>query len=95
MDVEHDGAVTPTMRATVLTGHGGIDALEFRADHPTPEPGPGEVLVRVGACGINNTDINTRTGWYDAKVESGVSEELGLHGRSDGAAASWDKSTVT
>ncbi len=51
--------------------------------------------MRVGACGLNNTDINTRTGWYDSKVESSVTEELGLHGRDDGAAASWNKSTVT
>ncbi|MFC8511732.1 alcohol dehydrogenase family protein [Streptomyces sp. NPDC057257] len=82
------------MRATVLTGHGGIDKLVFRDDYPTPAPVEGEVLVRVGACGMNNTDINTRTGWYDTIVESAVSEELGLQGRTDGAASSWNSSTV-
>jgi len=86
--------VPATMRATVLTGHGGIDKLVFRDDYPTPAPAEGEVLVRVGACGMNNTDINTRTGWYDTVVESAVSEELGLQGRSDGAASSWNSSTV-
>ena len=83
------------MRATVLTGHGGIDKLVYRDDYPTPTPSQHEVLIRVGACGINNTDINTRTGWYDAVVESSVSEELGLHGRTDGAASSWNRSSVT
>lgn len=85
----------PTMRATILTGHGGLDKLEYRDDVPTPAPGPGEVLVRVGACGMNNTDINTRTGWYDTVVKTGVSEELGVHGRDDGAASSWNQATVT
>ncbi len=82
------------MMATVLIGHGGIDRLEKRSNYPTPAPAPGEVLVRVGACGINNTDINTRTGWYDSVVETSVSEELGLHGRTDGAASSWNNSSV-
>lgn len=86
--------VPATMRATVLTGHGGIDKLVFRDNYPTPAPAEGEVLVRVGACGMNNTDINTRTGWYDSVVESAVSEELGIQGRSDGAASSWNSSTV-
>ena len=52
------------MRALVTTGHGGLEGLEFRTDWPDPEPGAREVLVAVGACGLNNTDINTRVGWY-------------------------------
>lgn len=83
-----------TMRAVVLTGHGGIDKLEYRTDVAVPMPAKHEVLVKVGACGMNNTDINTRTGWYDARVETGVSEELGLHGRTDKAASSWNKDSV-
>jgi len=51
------------MKALLLTGHGGLDKLEYREDIEKPEPGPGEVLVRVKACGINNTDINIRTAW--------------------------------
>jgi NADPH:quinone reductase-like Zn-dependent oxidoreductase len=47
------------MRAVVLSGHGGLDKLEYHQDWPTPKPASGEVLVRVGACGLNNTDINT------------------------------------
>lgn len=83
------------MRATVLTGHGGLDKLVYRDDVPTPQPAAGEVLIRVGACGINNTDINLRIGWYDHTVESAVSEQLGLHGRDDGAGSSWDGDTAT
>jgi hypothetical protein len=36
-----------TMRAVVLTGHGGMDKLEYHEDWPTPEPGPGYVVVKV------------------------------------------------
>ena len=82
------------MNAVILTGHGGIDRLVSRADTPTPRPGDGEVLVRVGACGLNNTEINTRTGWYDRKVESSLTEDLGLHGRADDAGSSWLRSAV-
>ncbi|MGB0506918.1 MAG: alcohol dehydrogenase family protein [Pikeienuella sp.] len=60
---------TPTtMRAIVLMGHGGLDKLELHTDWPTPTPGPGEVLIKVGACGLNNTDVNTRSGWYSKAV---------------------------
>lgn len=52
------------MRGVVLTGHGGPDRLNWREDLPVPEPGEGEVLIRVGAAAVNNTDINTRTAWY-------------------------------
>jgi NADPH:quinone reductase-like Zn-dependent oxidoreductase len=61
-----------TMRAVVTTGHGGLDKLIYREDVPVPEPAPGEVLIAVGACSINNTDINTRTGWYAPSVRSGT-----------------------
>lgn len=60
--------MTGTMRAMVLTGHGGLDRYEWHTDWPKPEPGPGEVLIRVHACGLNNTDVNTRTGWYAKEV---------------------------
>ena len=60
------------MRAVVLTGHGGIDRLSFRDDWPRPSPGPGQALIQVGACGLNNTDVNTRTAWYSASVAGGT-----------------------
>ena len=56
--------VPKKMRAMLLTGHGGPEKLEFREDWPVPIPETGEVLVRVGACGINNTDIWVREGAY-------------------------------
>ncbi len=59
-----------TMCGVQLTRHGGPEALVWREDIPVPAPGPGEVLVRVLAAGVNNTDINTRIGWYAAEVTS-------------------------
>ena len=52
------------MRAVQLTGHGGLDKLVFRDDVPVPVPGPRDVLIKVSAAGVNNTDLNTRLGWY-------------------------------
>jgi NADPH:quinone reductase-like Zn-dependent oxidoreductase len=52
------------MRAAVLSGHGGPEVLEVRRDWPRPDPGPGEVLVRVHLAAVNNTDIWTREGAY-------------------------------
>ena len=52
------------MQAVWLTGHGGLDKLEVRYDVPVPQPGPGEVLIEVSACGVNNTDIWVREGAY-------------------------------
>lgn len=56
------------MRAVLLTGHGGFEKLELRNDVPVPVPGADDVLIRVGAAGVNNTDINTRIGWYSKAV---------------------------
>ncbi|MEL6746632.1 MAG: alcohol dehydrogenase family protein [Pseudomonadota bacterium] len=66
-----------TMRAMVTMAHGDLDQLVFHADWPRPDPGPGEVLVRVGACGLNNTDINTRTGWYSKAVSGATGAASG------------------
>jgi len=58
------------MYGVVLTGHGGPEVLEWRDDLTVPTPRKGEVVIGVGAAGVNNTDINTRTAWYskgDAK----------------------------
>ncbi|EKM24454.1 alcohol dehydrogenase family protein [Vibrio sp. HENC-03] len=53
-----------TMKGVLLTGHGGPEMLEYRQDIPVPTPKENEVLIRVSAAGVNNTDINTRIGWY-------------------------------
>ena len=60
-----------TMRAVLLTGYGGYDQLQHRTDVPRPLPAPGEVLIQVGACGVNNTDVWTREGAYGASEQSG------------------------
>lgn len=52
------------MHGVWLTGHGGFDKLEWRTDIPTPAPTAQDVVIQVGAAGVNNTDINTRVGWY-------------------------------
>ncbi len=57
-----------TMTAAVLTGRGGPEVLQVRHDVAVPTVGDGEVLIRVAACGMNNTDINTRVGWYSKSV---------------------------
>lgn len=55
------------MWGIVLTGHGGPEMLEWRDDLAIPILGRSEVLVEVGAAGVNNTDINTRTAWYSKR----------------------------
>ncbi len=56
-----------TMKAVVTTGNGGYEKLDYR-DVPIPKFGTNEVLLQVLAAGINNTEINTRLGWYSSKV---------------------------
>ncbi|CAD6553105.1 alcohol dehydrogenase family protein [Paraburkholderia sabiae] len=53
-----------TMKAVVLTAHGGLDKLVYRDDVPVPVCQPGEVLLDVTACGLNNTDVWVREGAY-------------------------------
>lgn len=52
------------MQVVHLTGFGGPERLRVVDDAPVPVPEAGEVLIRVGACGINNTDVWTREGAY-------------------------------
>jgi len=59
-----------TMRAMVTMGHGDLDQMVLHDDWPRPDPAADEVLIRVGACGLNNTDVNTRSGWYSKTVTS-------------------------
>ncbi|MDC9720951.1 MAG: alcohol dehydrogenase family protein [Gammaproteobacteria bacterium] len=56
------------MTAVQLVGHGGLEQLQINNAVPVPTAKPGEVLIKVGAAGINNTDINTRIGWYSKQV---------------------------
>ena len=67
--------IPETMSGVQLTGHGGPEKLVWNEAIPTPSPGPGEVLVKVLAAGVNNTDINTRLGWYSKSV-SGATDAV-------------------
>ena len=60
------------MMAVVTTGEGGYEMLDYRSA-PTPTLKPGEVLLKILAAGVNNTDINTRLGWYAREVTSSTS----------------------
>jgi NADPH:quinone reductase-like Zn-dependent oxidoreductase len=61
------------MKAVVTMGQGGLDQLVYK-DVPVPVLGAGEVLVRVLAAGMNNTDINTRMGWYADDVTASTAD---------------------
>ena len=72
-------SIPSQMSGVYLTGHGDFDKLEYRTDIPVPVPAAGEVLIRVAAAGMNNTDINTRVGWYAKSVRGATdatAEEL-------------------
>ena len=70
-----------TMKAMGTMGHGDVDQMVLHQDWPRPEPAFGEVLLQVKACGLNNTDVNTRSGWYSKTVSDattgGAFDEVG------------------
>ena len=72
------------MKAALLLGHGGPEQLAVRDDVAMPTPSAGEVLVAVGACGVNNTDINTRIGWYGPQVDVAIADLGDRSGRYGG-----------
>lgn len=51
------------MRAAVLREHGGLDVVQTVEDLPIPEPGPGEVRLRMQAAALNRLDLWVRAGW--------------------------------
>ena len=61
------------MKAVVTNGNGGYEMLEYR-DVPIPQLLPGEVLIQVLAAGMNNTEINTRLGWYSDSVSTATND---------------------
>ena len=56
--------IPETMHGVLLIGHGGLEKLEYKTNISVPVAKEDEVLIKVAAAGVNNTDINTRTGWY-------------------------------
>lgn len=76
----------PTQMSGVATlGHGGPDMLVWRDDLPVPVAGANEVVIKVAAAAVNNTDINTRIGWY-SKAVTGATDAVTA---TDDADASW------
>jgi putative PIG3 family NAD(P)H quinone oxidoreductase len=60
------------MQAVIADGQGGLTVV----DRPVPEPGPGEVLIKVAAAGINRPDVLQRRGMYPPPP--GAPDVLGL-----------------
>ncbi len=56
------------MKAILLRQFGGPEVLEY-ADFPTPEPNPGQVLVRLRAAALNHVDVALRSGALGLKLE--------------------------
>lgn len=76
------------MHAVYLNGHGGPETLEYRDDVPVPSPNADEVLIAVGAAGVNNTDINTRIGWYSKDI-TGSTNDAGDQAQEPGDSGGW------
>ncbi|MCA6224982.1 MAG: quinone oxidoreductase [Phenylobacterium sp.] len=70
------------MRAIRLSATGGPEVLDL-VDLPDPEPGPGQILVRQWAIGVNYIDTYHRSGLYPLRLPSG----LGMEGAGDVIAA--------
>jgi NADPH:quinone reductase-like Zn-dependent oxidoreductase len=86
-----------TMKAILTTGNGGYDKLVY-SNVPMPKINDGEVLVKVLAAGMNNTEINTRLGWYSSAVTGSTemtSDDGGLEkmGEAEGASGGWNEQT--
>jgi NADPH:quinone reductase-like Zn-dependent oxidoreductase len=56
------------MKAVLFRQHGGPEVLEY-TDFPTPEPRPGEALIRLRAAALNRMDVMVRNGWPGLKLE--------------------------
>src|SRR5690554_3084380 len=68
--------IPPTMKAMVLTGHGGLEKLEYQ-DVPVPRPAAGQVLVQVTVIVKNNTDRKACEGLYPIKKGEMTSFQMG------------------
>lgn len=79
LDALQTAPLPATMAAMVTLGQGGYEQLAYR-QVPMPVLHTGEVLLRVLAAGINNTDINTRVGWYGAGTSAPADSLQGWNG---------------
>jgi len=56
------------MKTVLFYQHGGPEVLQY-TDFPTPEPKPGEALIRLHAAALNRMDVMVRNGWPGLKLE--------------------------
>lgn len=56
------------MKAILFYQHGGPEVLQY-TDFPTPEPQPGEALIRLRAASLNRMDVMVRNGWPGLKLD--------------------------
>ncbi|HJU19673.1 MAG TPA: zinc-binding dehydrogenase [Stellaceae bacterium] len=68
------------MKALVLREHGGNDKLRLETDFPDPEPGAGDVIVRVKACSLNYHDVFTRRGMPGIRIAMPAIQGLDVAG---------------
>ncbi len=80
------------MKAVLTTGNGGYEKLVYQ-EVPTPVPGRDEILVRVLAAGVNNTEINTRIGWYSSSVKAATNQAAGEEELGEKADGGWNEAT--
>ena len=65
------------MRAVVIHAYGDEDVLAVE-EVPVPEPGDGQVRLRVAGAAVNRTDLNLRAGLYPGSVPDGVGATFGM-----------------
>jgi NADPH:quinone reductase-like Zn-dependent oxidoreductase len=58
------------VRALTISANGGLDQLEYRTDLPIPEPGEGEVRIKVTAAALNHLDLFVLQGLPGGKVKA-------------------------
>lgn len=57
------------MKAATLRAHGGPEVVGYRDDLPIPEPGFGEVRVKIKAAALNRLDLWVRAGWKGLELD--------------------------
>lgn len=80
------------MYAVVVKGVGGYDQLNY-CKVPVPTPKKNEVLIKVLAAGVNNTEVNTRLGWYSTSVTKGTNKTDSLNDKDNREDGGWGKKT--
>jgi NADPH:quinone reductase-like Zn-dependent oxidoreductase len=56
------------MKVVLFRQHGGLEVLGY-TDFPTPQPKPGEALIRLHAAALNRMDVMVRNGWPGLRLE--------------------------